>query len=103
MKRLITLSLAGAMALSVSACYTPGERAAGGALLGAGTGAAVGAATTGRAGGALVGGTLGAIGGAALGAATAPPPPPAGGYAPRLKCPRGTMLADDGYGNPVCV
>ena len=90
MKKLITLSLAGAMALSVSACYTPGERAAGGALLGAGTGAAIGAATTGKAGGALVGGTLGAIGGAALGAATAPPPPPAGGIAPRLKCPRGT-------------
>jgi hypothetical protein len=102
MKKLLPLAAAGAMALSLSACYTPGDRAAGGALLGGATGAAVGAATTGRAGGALVGGTIGAIGGAALGAATTPPPP-VYGYRPRVVCPRGTFPTDDGYGRLVCV
>jgi hypothetical protein len=34
MKTIISLAAAGALALSVSACNTPGERAAGGAVIG---------------------------------------------------------------------
>lgn len=85
-------------ALSLAACtdpYDPGQRAAGGALLGAGTGAAIGGIAGGGRGagiGALIGGGVGALGGAA----TTPqppqyyqqpapayyPPPPAGYYPP---------------------
>ena len=45
MKKLIAATLAGALALSVGACNTPGDRAAGGAALGGLTGAAVGASS----------------------------------------------------------
>lgn len=78
------------LVLAVSACtdpYDPGQRAAGGALIGAGGGAAVGAAIGGGPGaltGALVGGGVGA----ATGVLTTPqrpqpqpyypPPPPPG-------------------------
>jgi len=55
MKKIISATLAGALALSVAACNTPGERALGGAAIGGLAGAAVGAA-----------------GGAIVGAATAP-------------------------------
>ena len=55
MRKIITALAAAALTLSMTACYTPGERAAGGAMLGAATGAAVGAAS-----------------GAMVGAATAP-------------------------------
>src|SRR5689334_12720027 len=63
--------------------YDPGQRALGGAAIGAGTGAAIGAAAgggTGAAIGAATGGALGAI----TGAATTPPPPqyPPPGYPP---------------------
>ncbi len=87
MKRLLTTNLlrTGAIGLlmmgSMSACsnpYDPGQRAAGGALIGAGTGAAIGAAAGGGRGaamGALIGGGVGA----ATGYATTPPPPQ---YAP---------------------
>jgi len=54
--------------LSLAACdpYSPGQRAVGGGVLGAGTGAAVGGLAGGHAGtGAAIGGGLGAIGGAA--------------------------------------
>ncbi len=61
-----------AIALSVAACNTPGERAAGGALIGGATGAAIGGLATGRAGGAVAGGLIGAAGGAIIGAGTAP-------------------------------
>ncbi|AWN52938.1 hypothetical protein VQ03_22655 [Methylobacterium tarhaniae] len=88
MKKLIAATLAGAMALSLGACNTPGDRAAGGAALGGLTGAAIGAAATGRAGGALAGGLIGAAGGAVVGAATAP------------QCPYGTYR--DPYGNVYC-
>jgi osmotically inducible lipoprotein OsmB len=74
MKKIITAVAAGAMALSVAACNTPGERAAGGAVIGGLAGAAVGGAATGRAGGALAGAAIGAAGGAIVGAATAPDP-----------------------------
>lgn len=73
--------------LSLAACtdpYDPGQRAAGGALLGAGTGAAIGGIAGGGRGaavGALIGGGAGAL----AGAATTPQPyyqQPQGYYAP---------------------
>ena len=75
-----------ALVLGVASCtnpYDPGQRALGGAAIGAGTGAAIGAAAgggTGAAIGAATGGALGAI----TGAATTPPPPqyPPPGYPP---------------------
>ncbi|MBB3172823.1 hypothetical protein FHR90_000637 [Endobacter medicaginis] len=62
--------IAGAVVLctTLTACnpYSPGQRAVGGGLIGAGTGAAVAGATRGNAGtGALIGGLVGAVGGAA--------------------------------------
>ena len=78
MKRLLTSSasaIAMVAALSLSACtdpYDPGQRAAGGALLGAGAGAAIGGLAGGGHGaamGALIGGGAGALGGYA----TTPP------------------------------
>ncbi|HVL73216.1 MAG TPA: glycine zipper domain-containing protein [Beijerinckiaceae bacterium] len=87
MKKILSLVTAGALALSVSACYTPQERAAGGAVIGGLTGAAIGAAATGRASGALAGAAVGAAGGAIVGAATAPGPD---------VCPYGYYRARDG-------
>lgn len=89
MKKIVSAALAGALALSTAACYTPGDRAAGGAALGGLTGAALGAAATGRASGALVGGAIGAASGAVIGAATSPPGPGV--------CPYGYYRAVDGY------
>ena len=89
MKKIITAVAAGAMALSVAACNTPGERAAGGAVIGGLAGAAIGGAATGRAGGALAGAAVGAAGGAVVGAAPARP-----------ACPGGYYLASDGYCYP---
>jgi hypothetical protein len=86
MKRLITPVAVGLGALlSLAACtnpYDPGQRAVGGALLGAGTGAAIGGLAGGGRGaatGALIGGAVGAVGGAAT---TPQPGPPPGYYAP---------------------
>ena len=88
MRKIIPLTLAGALALSLGGCYSPEERAGGGALLGGATGAAIGAAASGgRVGGTLAGAAIGAAGGAIVGAATAP-------------CPRGTYT--DYYGNVYC-
>lgn len=72
MKKVIATALAGALALSVGACHTPGDRAVGGAALGAGLGAAIGGLATGRASGAALGAAIGAADGAIIGAATAP-------------------------------
>jgi osmotically inducible lipoprotein OsmB len=91
MKKILAIVTAGSLALSVTACYTPGERAVGGALIGGAAGAAIGGAATGRASGALAGAAVGAAGGAIVGAATAP----RGGY-----CPRGYFLAADGLCYP---
>lgn len=72
------------LALAISGCtnpYDPGQRALGGAAIGAGTGAAIGALAgggRGAAAGALIGGAVGAIGGAV----TTPPPPTAQPYPP---------------------
>ena len=78
-----------AVALSTTACNSPGERAVGGAVIGGATGAAIGGLVTGRGRGAVVGGLIGAAGGAAIGAGTAGP-----------QCPYGTY--QDYYGNVYC-
>ena len=81
---LVPGAVALSIALGLSACtdpYDPGQRAAGGGLLGAGAGAAIGGAAGGGRGalaGALIGGAVGAVGGAA----TTPRPPPPACYAP---------------------
>jgi surface antigen len=85
MKKIMTLAAAGALTLSVAACNTPGERAAGGALIGGVGGAAVGAAVGGGRG-AVVGGLLGAGAGAVVGAGTAP----------ANACPYGAYRGSDG-------
>lgn len=64
-----------AAALSLSGCYTPGERAVGGGIIGGLGGAGIGAlASGGLAGPTLAGAAIGAAGGALVGAATAPQP-----------------------------
>jgi osmotically inducible lipoprotein OsmB len=86
-KKILSVFAAGALALSVSACNTPGERAAGGAVIGGLGGAAVGAAVGGGRG-ALVGGALGAAGGAVVGANTSGGDP--------YGCPYGSFQGRDG-------
>ncbi|MBX9751499.1 MAG: cell envelope biogenesis protein OmpA [Roseococcus sp.] len=76
----LTLLLAG-IAASTAACtnpYSPGQRAAGGALIGAGGGAAIGALAGGGEG-AAIGAIAGGLTGAAVGALTTP-------QAPRRDC-----------------
>lgn len=77
--RPMTKALALAAILAASAplagCYTPGERAVGGGLIGGLGGAGIGAlASGGLAGPTLAGAAIGAAGGALVGAATAPRP-----------------------------
>ena len=73
MKKVMAVGVALAFALPLVGCYSPGERAAGGAVIGGLGGAAIGAAS-----------------GAIIGAATAPP----------RRCARRGW---DYYGNRVCV
>lgn len=74
MKRLLFGALLSA-ALSLSGCYTPGERAVGGGIIGGLGGAGIGAlASGGLAGPTLATAAIGAAGGALIGAATAPTP-----------------------------
>jgi hypothetical protein len=93
MKKVILTVAVLASSLSLAACnsYDPGDRAVGGALLGAAGGALVGAAVTGRPGGALAGAAIGGASGAVVGAATTPQP---GGCA---------RVGYDYYGNRVCL
>lgn len=91
-------ALAAAVCLSLSGCYTPQDRALGGAAIGGLGGAGIGAlASGGRAGGTLAGAAIGAASGAAVGALTAPlpaaPPPP----------PACAQWGYDYYGNSMCV
>lgn len=76
MKTIGILGLAVCAILPLAGCNAnnPGDRAAGGALLGGATGALIGAAATGRGSGALVGGAVGAATGAVIGASTTPQP-----------------------------
>src|SRR5579885_2991942 len=74
----LVVSGAIALLLGLSACtdpYDPGQRALGGAAIGAGAGALIGGAAGGGAG-AAIGAGAGAATGAVVGAATTPPPPP---------------------------
>jgi hypothetical protein len=76
-RRCVRCAAALGLMFAVSACtnpYDPGQRAAGGALIGAGTGAAIGAAAGGGRG-ALAGALIGGGVGAATGVVTTPPPP----------------------------
>jgi hypothetical protein len=62
-------------AISLTGCYTPGERAVGGGIIGGLGGAGIGAlASGGMAGPTLAAAAVGAAGGALVGAATAPQP-----------------------------
>ena len=90
MKKLISAVAAGALTLSMTACYTPGERAVGGAAIGGLAGAAIGGAAPGRTSGARAGAAIGGAGGAVVGAATTPSSP----------CPYGVYR--DVYGNVYC-
>ena len=90
MKKIFAIAAAAGLALSVAACQTPGERAAGGALIGGAGGAAIGAAAGGGRG-ALIGGAIGAASGAVIGAATTPT---------NDGCPTGYYLARDGLCYP---
>ena len=98
MKKVLILAAVLAAGLPLTACYTPGDRAAGGAVIGGLGGAGIGAlASGGRAGGTLAGAAIGAASGAVIGAATAPPPPPP---PPPPACARWGW---DPYGQRVCV
>lgn len=90
MRMIMAAIAAGALTLATAACNTPGERAAGGAVVGGLAGAAVGGVATGRTSDALAGAAVGAAGGAIVGGATAP----------RSPCPRGTYR--DRFGNLYC-
>lgn len=91
MTKTLMMSAALASALALGGCYTPQDRAVGGALIGGAAGALVGsAAGHGRAGATLAGAAIGAAGGAMVGAATAP----------TRGCAR---YGYDYYGNYVCV
>ena len=96
MKKILSLTLVGAMALAAAGCNTPqGQNAAGGALIGGGTGALLGAAVSGgKPGATLVGGAIGAASGAMIGSAMTPQPAP-----PPRQCAR---WGYDYNGNPIC-
>ncbi|MDI9848187.1 hypothetical protein QM467_09010 [Rhodoblastus sp. 17X3] len=93
MKKTILATVAFAACLGLSGCYTPQDRAIGGAALGGATGAAIGGLASGTAGGAVAGGILGAAAGGIIGANTAPPPP-------RRRC---AEFEVDPYGGRHCV
>jgi hypothetical protein len=82
------------LATLLSGCYSPGERAVGGAAIGGLGGAGIGAlASNGSTTGTLAGAAIGAASGALVGAATAPTPP-------RAAC---AQWGWDDYGNRICA
>lgn len=71
--RKVVAALALCAAVPLAGCYSPGERALGGAALGGAGGAIIGSAVSGgRTSGTLVGAAIGAASGAMIGAGTAP-------------------------------
>ncbi len=72
MKKIYAIGFAALAAVPLAGCYTPEDRAVGGALLGGATGAVIGAAATGRGSGAAAGAAIGAASGAIIGASTRP-------------------------------
>lgn len=74
-KKAVVLAALLTASLPLAGCYTPGERAVGGGIIGGLGGAGIGAlASGGMAGPTLAAGAIGAAGGALIGAATAPTP-----------------------------
>ena len=91
---------------SLAACNSPGERAVGGGLIGAGSGAVIGGLASGTSGGALAGAAIGGAGGAILGAATAPERRRGyyrDGYARDGYYRQRSCRGYDGFGNPIRV
>lgn len=82
------IALAGAAALTLTACTAHEQRVATGAGLGAGAGAIAGAAITGDVEGALAGAAVGAAAGAVIGAVTDQP---------------GKCYARDQYGRTIII
>lgn len=77
MMKSVRMGALGLLALGTAACtnpYDPGQRALGGAALGAGGGALIGGLAGGGSG-AAIGAVAGGLGGAAVGAATTPQAP----------------------------
>ncbi|MCO4054265.1 MAG: hypothetical protein HEQ16_09490 [Bosea sp.] len=93
MKKLMACMI---LAGSLAACNSPGERAVGGGLIGAGSGALIGGLATGNSSGALAGAAIGGAGGAIIGAATAPQY--RRGYYRERYC-----RSYDDFGNPIRV
>ncbi len=93
MKKILSVSAAALLAIGLVGCNSnnTGDRAVGGALLGAAAGAAVGGLATGKWGGAAAGAAIGGAGGAIIGAGTTPQ---------REECAR---WGRDYYGNAVCT
>jgi osmotically inducible lipoprotein OsmB len=81
-KTIYAIGFVAAAALPLAGCYTPEERAVGGALLGGASGAVIGAAATGRRSGAAAGAAIGAASGAIIGASTRPAYPAYDYYPP---------------------
>ncbi|MDE2579030.1 MAG: hypothetical protein KGL46_09515 [Hyphomicrobiales bacterium] len=101
MKKTLGLVAALLATSTLAGCYSPGERALGGAALGGAGGAIIGSAVSGgRASGALAGAAIGAGTGAVVGAATAPQPAYGYGYRRGGGCAR---WGYDYYGNTVCT
>lgn len=74
-KKAVVFAALLAASLPLYGCYTPGERALGGGMIGGLGGAGIGAlASGGLAGPTLAAAAVGAAGGALVGAATAPTP-----------------------------
>jgi hypothetical protein len=74
-KKTIVIAAILTASLPLYGCYTPGERALGGGMIGGLGGAGIGAlASGGMAGPTLAAAAVGAAGGALVGAATAPTP-----------------------------
>ena len=91
LKKSLIAAVIMAAALPLIGCNSPGERAAGGGIIGGLGGAAIGAAVSGGlAGPTIAGAAIGAASGAVIGAATAPP----------RRCAR---WAHDYYGGRFCV
>ncbi len=100
MRSLLRVALVASVASSLAGCYTPQDRALGGAAIGGLGGAGIGAlASNGSAGGTLAGAAIGAASGAAVGALTAPQPGPP----PPPPPPRCAQWGQDYYGNSMCV
>jgi osmotically inducible lipoprotein OsmB len=91
MKKVLIAFAVYGLTLLTAGCYTPSERALGGAAIGGVTGAAIGGIATGNIGGAAAGGAIGAVTGGIIGSALTPSGP---------ECPYGAY--QDAYGNVYC-